>query len=92
MARRLPAEVLHDSDATPPLIPSCEHIAGRERFMQKALSLQERSDFAFDVTLDLEDGAPAGREAEHARLVAGDYESGAIHSAEFHKHNLLKIS
>ena len=38
--------------------------------MQKALSLQERSDFAFDVTLDLEDGAPAGREAEHARLVA----------------------
>ena len=70
MARRLPADVLHESSATPPLISACEHIAGRERFMQKALSIQENADLAFDVTLDLEDGAPTGREAEHAKLVA----------------------
>lgn len=70
MARRYPADVLHESGATPPLIAACEHIAGRERFMQKALALQESSDFAFDVTLDLEDGAPTGEEAEHARMVA----------------------
>jgi citrate lyase subunit beta / citryl-CoA lyase len=50
----------------------CDHYAGVEARMRKALALQ--AGFAdqalFDVTLDLEDGAPVGGEHEHALLVA----------------------
>lgn len=69
MPRVHPSVALRESERTTPIIPACEHIAGRERFMRKALALQESSPVAFDVTLDLEDGAPLGREAEQARLV-----------------------
>lgn len=61
--------MLHQGEAEVPLLPACEHIAGRERFMRKALELQAESSVAFDVTLDLEDGAPTGGEAEHAQMV-----------------------
>ena len=37
--------------------------------MRKALSLQRELGGRFDVTLDLEDGAPAGAEASHRELV-----------------------
>lgn len=37
--------------------------------MTKALALQAERGGTFDVTLDLEDGAPTGREAEHRELV-----------------------
>jgi citrate lyase subunit beta / citryl-CoA lyase len=37
--------------------------------MRKALRLQSESARRFDVTLDLEDGAPAGEERAHAELV-----------------------
>jgi citrate lyase subunit beta/citryl-CoA lyase len=46
----------------------CEHIAGNERFILKAFNLQSSFTTAtqdrslFDVTLDLEDGAPIGNE------------------------------
>src|SRR5262245_1454293 len=36
--------------------------------MRKALQLQAERGGAFDVTLDLEDGAAVGREREHAEL------------------------
>jgi hypothetical protein len=51
-----------------PALAACDHYAGSERFMRKALELQAERGGAFDVTLDLEDGAPVGREREHADL------------------------
>lgn len=56
-------------------LPVCDHYSGVEARMRKSLALQaqglaERGFCSFDVTLDLEDGAEAGLEAEQARLVA----------------------
>lgn len=53
-------------------LPVCDHYAGVEARMRKALALQaEMADRPlFDVTLDLEDGAALGGELEHAALVA----------------------
>ncbi len=70
-----PAAPLHPSSALDPgrrpfpLLAACDHYAGTESRMKKALRLQAESLHRFDVTLDLEDGAPAGRESEHAQLV-----------------------
>jgi citrate lyase subunit beta/citryl-CoA lyase len=58
-----------DGDAAPSL-PVCDHYAGVEVRMRKSLALQARRGPVFDVTLDCEDGAPVGREREHAELVA----------------------
>jgi citrate lyase subunit beta / citryl-CoA lyase len=56
-------------DATPSL-PVCDHYCGVEARMLKSLQLQAELGPVFDVTLDCEDGAPVGGEAEHAHLVA----------------------
>ncbi len=70
-----PAEVLYRGEKPFPALPACEHYAGSEKNLRKALQLQ--GDLAidgrpvFDVTGDCEDGAPAGREAEHAAMIAG---------------------
>jgi citrate lyase subunit beta/citryl-CoA lyase len=65
-----PREVLFDDgDATPDL-PVCDHYSGVEVRMRKALALQAELGPVFDVTLDCEDGAPVGGEAEHAHLCA----------------------
>jgi citrate lyase subunit beta / citryl-CoA lyase len=52
----------------------CDHYSGVESRMRKSLQLQadmtqEFGACVFDVTLDCEDGAPVGGEAEHAALV-----------------------
>lgn len=52
----------------------CDHYSGVEARMRKSLQLQaemthEFGACVFDVTLDCEDGAPAGGEADHAALV-----------------------
>lgn len=54
------------------VLPVCDHYAGVASRMRKALALQaEMADVPlFDVTLDLEDGAPVGGEREHAQLAA----------------------
>src|SRR5687768_3048322 len=52
------------------LLPVCDHYAGVEARMRKSLELQAELGPVFDVTLDCEDGAPIGGEAEHAHLVA----------------------
>ncbi len=65
-----PAEVLHDGASPPALLPCCDHYAGSEKLMLKSLALQAELGPVFDVTLDCEDGAAVGREAEHAELVA----------------------
>ncbi|RQH00220.1 HpcH/HpaI aldolase/citrate lyase family protein [Paraburkholderia dinghuensis] len=66
----LPAEVLFDGEAPPTLLPACDHYAGSEKLMLKSLALQQQLGPVFDITLDCEDGAEVGREAEHAELVA----------------------
>ncbi|WP_321844364.1 HpcH/HpaI aldolase/citrate lyase family protein [Paraburkholderia bannensis] len=66
----LPAEVLFDGEAPPVLLPACDHYAGSEKLMLKSLALQQELGPVFDITLDCEDGAQVGHEAEHAELVA----------------------
>lgn len=48
----------------------CVHYAGNERFLKKALSLQNERGPAFDIAADCEDGAPVGAEHDHALMVA----------------------
>ncbi|MDO9403358.1 MAG: aldolase/citrate lyase family protein [Polaromonas sp.] len=56
------------------VLPVCDHYSGVELRMRKSLQLQaemteEFGACVFDVTLDCEDGAPVGGEADHAALV-----------------------
>ena len=65
-----PREALFDAGDAAALLPVCDHYAGVEARMCKSLELQGEMGPVFDVTLDCEDGAPIGGEAEHAHLVA----------------------
>ncbi len=65
-----PRQALFDSDELPPALPVCDHYCGVEARMRKSLELQAGLGPVFDITLDCEDGAPVGGEAEHAHLVA----------------------
>ncbi len=65
-----PQQALFDAGETAAELPVCDHYAGVEARMVKSLALQAELGPIFDVTLDCEDGAPVGGEAEHARLVA----------------------
>ena len=62
-----PLQALFAGEKPFPVIPSCEHFAGSEKLIGKALELQAKLP-TFDITMDLEDGAPTGREREHAEL------------------------
>jgi citrate lyase subunit beta / citryl-CoA lyase len=67
-----PREALFDADEPqPPALPVCDHYAGVEARMRKSLALQGELGPVFDVTLDMEDGAALGGEAEQAQLIAG---------------------
>ena len=74
-ARLSPQAALYGHDRSLPALPPCVHYAGSERFIAKALELQAARGPVFDVAADCEDGAPVGREREHAlmvgRLLAG---------------------
>jgi citrate lyase subunit beta/citryl-CoA lyase len=70
-----PGQVLRGAQAGAVTLPVCDHYSGVEARMKKSLALQaemaqEFGACVFDVTLDCEDGAPVGGEAEHAALVA----------------------
>ncbi len=69
-----PGDVLLGAQAGAVVLPVCDHYSGVEARMKKSLALQaemteEFGACVFDVTLDCEDGAPVGGEAEHAALV-----------------------
>jgi citrate lyase subunit beta / citryl-CoA lyase len=69
-----PRDILLGAQARTGVLPVCDHYSGVEARMRKSLALQEEmtQEFGacvFDVTLDCEDGAPVGGEAEHAQLV-----------------------
>jgi citrate lyase subunit beta/citryl-CoA lyase len=69
-----PREILLGAQAAGGQLPVCDHYSGVEARMLKSLQLQselaeEFGACVFDVTLDCEDGAPVGGEADHAALV-----------------------
>ena len=65
-----PRDALFDAADAVPALPVCDHYCGVEARMRKSLELQASLGPVFDITLDCEDGAPIGGEAEHAALVA----------------------
>jgi citrate lyase subunit beta / citryl-CoA lyase len=65
-----PSEVLFQGKHKPVSIPVCDHYAGSEKLMHKSIALQQELGPVFDITLDCEDGASAGNEEAHAKLVA----------------------
>ena len=69
-----PREVLLGAQAAAGFLPVCDHYSGVEARMRKSLQLQaemteEFGACVFDVTLDCEDGARVGGEADHAAMV-----------------------
>src|SRR5678810_137082 len=64
-----PREALFSGEKPFPVIPACEHFAGSERLITKALELQASMDGVFDITCDCEDGAEAGKEKQHAEMI-----------------------
>lgn len=64
-----PNEALFESGKRLPVIPSCEHFAGSEKLITKALELQDKLGPVFDITCDCEDGAETGKEVEHAEMI-----------------------
>ena len=61
-----PNQALFGGEKPFPVIPSCEHFAGSEKLILKALALQDTLGPIFDITCDCEDGAAAGRRLCHA--------------------------
>ena len=64
-----PNDALFSGEKPFPVIPSCEHFAGSEKLILKALQLQDSLGPVFDITCDCEDGAAAGQEREHAEMI-----------------------
>ena len=64
-----PNDALFGGEKPFPVVPTCEHFAGSEKLILKALALQEKLGPIFDITCDCEDGAPAGKEREHAEMI-----------------------
>ena len=75
-----PADVLYAGSRPFPRLAACEHFAGSEKMLHKALQIQAELSVnnqpIFDITADCEDGAPAGKEREHAEMIAGILLSG----------------
>lgn len=77
-----PNEALFEGEKPFPLIPACEHFAGSEKLILKALSLQDSIGPVFDITCDCEDGAASGQEREHAEMIV------RVLNSEANKHKM----
>ena len=64
-----PRDALFPGEKPFPVIPACEHFAGSEKLIVKALELQAKMGPLFDITCDCEDGAEAGKEKQHAEMI-----------------------
>jgi citrate lyase subunit beta / citryl-CoA lyase len=64
-----PKDALFSGEQPFPIIPTCEHFAGSEKLIGKALELQDKLGPVFDITCDCEDGAQAGQEKAHAEMI-----------------------
>jgi citrate lyase subunit beta / citryl-CoA lyase len=80
-----PKEALFKGEKPFPIIPSCEHFAGSEKLIKKALELQNKKGGHFDITMDCEDGAPTGREREHAEMIVD------IQKSELNQHKMSGV-
>ena len=65
-----PTQALFQGEKPFPALFACEHFAGSEKMILKAMDLQQEYGPIFDITCDCEDGAAAGNELSHAELVA----------------------
>ncbi|MGF6779243.1 HpcH/HpaI aldolase/citrate lyase family protein [Paraburkholderia sp. GAS334] len=65
-----PKDALFAGERAFPTLAVCEHFAGSEKLINKAMQLQSEHGPVFDITCDCEDGAAAGEEREHATMVA----------------------
>ncbi|SCU96162.1 Citrate lyase subunit beta [Cupriavidus necator] len=65
-----PRDALFAGEKGFPILAACEHFAGSEKLIGKAMDLQVECGPVFDITCDCEDGAAAGQEREHAAMVA----------------------
>ena len=65
-----PREALFGHEPARPALPVVDHYCGVEARMRKSLALQAELGPVFDITLDAEDGAPVGGEADHALLIS----------------------
>ncbi len=72
-----PRDALFPGENSIPIISSCEHYAGSEKLIAKAMELQEKLGPIFDITCDCEDGAQAGMEIEHVEMVVRALKSSA---------------
>ncbi len=77
-----PSQALFAGEKPFPVIPSCEHFAGSEKLIGKALELQDKLGPVFDITCDCEDGAPAGQEKAHAEMIV------RVLTSEANKHRM----
>ncbi len=82
MSKVHPNTALFAGEKPFPVIPSCEHFAGSEKLILKALALQESLGPVFDITCDCEDGAPAGQEKSHAEMIV------RVLNSEANKHKM----
>src|SRR5512140_3586394 len=76
-----PRDALFAGEKPFPVLPTCDHFAGSERRIEKALELQRTLGPVFDVSCDCEDGAEAGHEKRHADMV------GALIASEHNAHD-----
>ncbi|MDZ4141900.1 MAG: aldolase/citrate lyase family protein [Methylotenera sp.] len=72
-----PDDALFGGEKPFPLIPACEHFAGSEKLILKALALQDSIGPVFDITCDCEDGAASGQERIHAEMIVRVLNSNA---------------
>jgi citrate lyase subunit beta/citryl-CoA lyase len=89
-----PREVLLGAQGAAGFLPVCDHYSGVEARMKKSLQLQadmteEFGACVFDVTLDCEDGAPAGAEVEQAHRVVG-LANAALAAAHAHPGSIAR--
>jgi citrate lyase subunit beta/citryl-CoA lyase len=77
-----PNEALFGGEKPFSLIPACEHFAGSEKLILKALGLQDSIGAVFDITCDCEDGAASGQEREHAEMIV------RVLTSEANKHKM----
>ena len=77
-----PNQALFEGEKPFPLIPACEHFAGSEKLILKALSLQDTIGPVFDITCDCEDGAASGQERDHAEMIV------RVLNSEANKHHM----
>ncbi len=80
-----PNDALFEGEKPFPVISSCEHFAGSEKLIVKALELQNQKGGVFDITMDCEDGAQKGREKEHAEMIV------ALQLSDKNVHNMSGV-